>query len=77
MPPTRDRSSSRLATLAHVLIASGGAPVIPSTGGRCERYLSDDPLPRRPERVVLDGYTTRLKVRSPPRVPWLPESFYD
>jgi hypothetical protein len=52
-------------------------PVIPATGGRWEQYLGDDPLPRRPKRVVLDGWTTRLKVRSLPRVPWVPQHFYD
>lgn len=51
-------------------------PVIPATGGRWP-YLAEDPLPRRPKRVELSWWTMRLKVRSLPRVPWLPERFYD
>lgn len=51
-------------------------PVIPATGGRWP-YLTEDPLPRRPKRVELSWWTMRLEVRSLPRVPWLPQNFYD
>ncbi|GHH33393.1 hypothetical protein [Lentzea cavernae] len=37
-------------------------PFIPATGGRWP-FLDDDPLPRRPERVVLDQWATRSTLR--------------
>lgn len=51
-------------------------PVIPATGGRWP-YLEEDPLPRRPKRVEPSWWTMRLEVRSLPRVPWLPDDFYN
>ncbi|KOV77820.1 hypothetical protein ADL03_41480 [Nocardia sp. NRRL S-836] len=36
------------------LARDGEQPVIPPTGGRWERFLRDDPLPRRPEQVTVN-----------------------